>query len=326
MVLLALDEAPVFAAEAAVFGLAHLVERLAEMAHDVELVEQDRRLRRPVLRDVAERLPHVHHGELDFAALFEPQPVVERRHAGLGAILAAEPDRPLANQVAHHDAIAVALADRDLVDADRSRTRRAGTIELDPHVLLLQRLDRVPVELELLGHIADRRLPAAAADIERKAFGEVRIVRQKIQPFALHCATTAARHAPHFDFEKNPKSCARQVANLPHPPVVPAVPDPLTTAANRFFERRSSRTIRTSGSPNTPRTVTFARKPANEYPSDRRRCRFPDLAISQHAKIEPASKPRKSLSTSISAAMIPQITHSIPRRPKNILRVRTGSA
>ena len=40
-VLLALDEAPVLAAEAGVLGLAHLVERLAEMAHDVELVEQD---------------------------------------------------------------------------------------------------------------------------------------------------------------------------------------------------------------------------------------------------------------------------------------------
>src|SRR6202030_1317233 len=167
---LALDEAPTLAAEAGVFGLAHFVERLAEMAHDMELVEQDPRLRRFFLRDVAERLPHVHHGELDFAALFEPQPVVERRHAGLGTILAAEPDRPLANQVADHNAIAVALADRDLVDADRSRTRRAGTLELGPHVLLLQRLDRVPVELELPGDIADRCLPAAAADIERKAF------------------------------------------------------------------------------------------------------------------------------------------------------------
>ena len=134
---------------------------------------------------------------------------------------------------------------------------------------------------------------AAAADIERETFGEVRIVRQKIQPFALHGATTAARHAPHFELENNPKSCARQVANLSHPPIVPAVPGPPATAANRFFERRSRRTIRTSGSPNTPRTVSLARKPANEYPSDRRRCRFPDSAISQHAKIEPASEPRK---------------------------------
>src|SRR5258708_15682 len=184
--------------------------------------------------------------------------------------------------------------------------RRTGTLELGPHVLHLQCLDRLPVQLEFLGDIADRCLPAAAADIERKAFGEVRIVRQKVQPFALHGAAVAARDATHFEFENNPKSCARQVANLPHPPIVPAVVDPPTTAANRFFERRSSRTIRTSGSPNTPRTLAFARKHANEYPSDRRRRRFADWAISQHAKIEPASKPGKSLSTSISAAMIPQ--------------------
>jgi hypothetical protein len=289
-----LDEAPILAAEAGVFGLAHLIERLAEMADDVELVEQDRGLRRFVLRDVAERLPHVHHGELDFAALSGPQPVVERRHAGLGTICATEPDRSFANQVADHDAIAVALADRDLVDADRAGARRAGALELGPHVLHLQRLDRVPVELELTGDITDRCLPAAAANIERKAFGEVRIVRQKIQPFALHGAATAARDAPYFEFQNNPKSCTRQVANLPHPTVVPARLDPSATIANRFFERRSRRTIRTSGSPNTPRTVALARKPANEYPSGSRRCRFLDSAIPQRAKIEHPSKLEKA--------------------------------
>src|SRR5271166_2775903 len=165
--------------------------------------------------------------------------------------------------------------------------------ELRPHILHLQRLDRVPVELEFLGDIADRGLPAAASDIKRKAFGEVRIVRQKIQPFALHGAAMTARDAPHFEFQNNPKPCARQVANLPHPPVVPPVPDLPATAANRFFERRSRRNIRTSGSPNTPRTVSFARKPANEYPSDSRRCRFPDSIIPQHAKIKHASKLKK---------------------------------
>jgi hypothetical protein len=35
-----------------------------------------------------------------------------------------------------------------------------------------------------------------AADIERKAFGEVRIVRKKVQPFALHGAAAAACDAP----------------------------------------------------------------------------------------------------------------------------------
>jgi hypothetical protein len=51
-----------------------------------------------------------------------------------------------------------------------------------------------------------------------------------------------------------------------------------STAANRFFERRSSRTTRTCGSPNTPRTLAAARKPANEYPSDRRRSIASDVA------------------------------------------------
>jgi hypothetical protein len=106
--------------------LAYAIERFAQMTHDVELVEQDRGLRRLVPGDVAERLPHVHHGKPDLAALFEPQPGIELRHAGLGAVLAAEPDRPLADEVADHDAVAVTPADGDFVDADRPGPRRAG--------------------------------------------------------------------------------------------------------------------------------------------------------------------------------------------------------
>jgi hypothetical protein len=39
------SSASILAAQAGVFSLAYLVERLAEMAHDVEPVEQDRGLR-----------------------------------------------------------------------------------------------------------------------------------------------------------------------------------------------------------------------------------------------------------------------------------------
>ena len=124
-VLLALDEAPILAAEPRVLALAHLVERLAQVAHDVELVEQDRRLRRVRRGRVAKRLPHVHHRQANALGLLRAQPVVELRHARLRAVLAAEPDRAPANQVAHHDAVGVALADRDLVDADRLRSGRA---------------------------------------------------------------------------------------------------------------------------------------------------------------------------------------------------------
>src|SRR5450759_253220 len=100
------------------------------MAHDVKLVEQDRRLWRPFPRRVAKRLPHVHHRQANAAALLLAQPIVELRHARLRAIFPAEPDRPPADQVAHHDTVAMALADRDLVDADRLGPRPARAGEL----------------------------------------------------------------------------------------------------------------------------------------------------------------------------------------------------
>ena len=53
-------------------------------------------------------------------------------------------------------------------------------------------------------------------------------------------------------------------------------------------------TTRTSGSPNTPRTVSRARKPANEYPSDSRRCPLPDFAIPHDARSPRRSKSPKA--------------------------------
>ena len=75
------------------------------------------------------------------------------------------------------------------------------------------RRHHVPVELQL-GSLPDRNrgLSTSAADIERKALSEARIVRQEIQPLALHGATGAARHAPHFEFQDDAEPGARSVA------------------------------------------------------------------------------------------------------------------
>ena len=278
-VFLPLDEASTFAVKPRVFGLTDLVERLAQMTHDVELVEQHCRLRCPFARRVAERLPHIHHRQANAAALFRAQPVVELRHARLRAILPAEPDRPPADQIAHHDTVAMALADRDLVDADRLGPRSARAGELGLHVLLLQRLDRIPVELQLLGDVLDRRLPTALAHVMRKALRIERVVRQKIEPLALHLAATTALHPPDLNFQKDARVTARQIANLPYAPVVPTRMHPPTAPANRFFARRASVMMRAFGSPKTPRTVGWGRKPGNVYVSHRRRCRFDELAI-----------------------------------------------
>jgi hypothetical protein len=77
------------------------------------------------------------------------------------------------------------LADRDLINTNYPRARRAGTLELRLHVLLLERIDRVPVQLQFRRHVLDRRRAAATADLIGKALGVERIVRQKVEPLAV---------------------------------------------------------------------------------------------------------------------------------------------
>src|SRR4051812_42336972 len=71
-----------------------------------------------------------------------------------------EPDWPGTHQIAHHDAIGVALANRDLVHADYLGRWLARSIELRLHILLVQLLDRVPVQMKFLGHVPHARRTA----------------------------------------------------------------------------------------------------------------------------------------------------------------------
>ena len=128
--------------------------------------------------------------------------------------------------------------DRDLINADCLWTGRPDTLELGFHILLIKRLDRMPVQLQFRRNVLDRRFPATAANIMCKPFGVERIVREKIELLALHLAATAAVEPPHLQFEINPRVATRQITNATHFAIVPAHLDTTTTAANRFFERR----------------------------------------------------------------------------------------
>src|SRR5215471_8331545 len=86
-VFLALDVAPVTAGKAGIFALATPIQGLAQMPHDMELVEQDRGLRRMRLRRLAERLPHVHDGKPDARTLARAEPAIELAHARLRSVL-----------------------------------------------------------------------------------------------------------------------------------------------------------------------------------------------------------------------------------------------
>ncbi len=273
-VLLALDEAPIMALQPCVFALSHLVQRLAQVTHDVKLVEQDRRLRRSRVRCIAKRLPPIHHREPDTRGVPLAKRFKELLHTRLGAILSTEPDRPGAHQIAHHDAIGVPLANRDLVDTDHLGRRFAGSIELHLHILLIQRLDRMPVQMKFLGHVLDTRRTAAPAHNKAKALGIKRVVRKKVELLALHFPAIPALDASHRELDKYSGVPARQIACAPRRAVVPTRLHATTAAAHRFFERRVSVTTRAFGSPKTPRTVGSGWKPGKAYASQNRRFRF----------------------------------------------------
>ena len=237
----------------------------------MELIEQDCGLRCVGVGGVAKRLPHVHHGEPDARALLIAKPLIALRHAGLRAVIPAEPDRAFADEVADHDPVFGAFANRYLIDADHRRRRRSRLGQLGAHVLFVQFLHGMPIQLQLLGNIPDRSAAAAAADVKSKSLGIERVVCQELQTLALHLAALAARNPPHLELQEDTQAAGRKISNAANLAIVPTGMFSSARPAGCFFERRTRVTMRACGSPNMPRTSSTGRKPANRYASSKRR-------------------------------------------------------
>ena len=272
-VLLPLDEAPILAGQPSVLALAHLVESLAEVPDDMELVVQDSGLGRVAFGRFGEGLPHVHDGQPDPPARLGAQPGEELVQAFLGTVLAPVPEGTMPNQVADDDPVDVSLALRDLVEADHLRPPRRQTSQLLAHILDFEGFDGAPVEIQFLGHVLDGRCPTTSADVKGEAFGVKRIVRQKRRPLSLHGPTSPAVNPPDLDLQVDPHVAAGFVADEPDFAVVPTVVDATTAPADRFFWCRVRVMTRAHRSPKRPLTVEIGRKPGNRYSSQRRRCR-----------------------------------------------------
>ena len=207
------------------------------------------------------------------------------------------------------------LADRDLVDADGFRSWRAHTGELRPHVLLLQVLDGVPVEMQLLRDVLHRGGATSPADVVGEALGVMRVVGQECQSLASRLATTAASHPPHLEFEIDPGIPVGQIAGATYRAIVPAVVHRAAGTADRFFSRRTSVITRALGSPNTPRSIARGRKPGNRYASAR--CiGFDDLDIGISCQLSALLESAETQHPrAFQAGRRLKSTHTFPRRP-----------
>jgi hypothetical protein len=88
---------------------------------------------------------------------------------------------------------------------------------------------------------------------------------------ALHGTAAPARDTPKLELQEDPSATAREIANPAHRSIVHAAVTTAAHATGRFFERRTSVTMRTPGSPKIPTTVCRGRKPGKRYESERRR-------------------------------------------------------
>jgi len=221
---------------------------------------------------VAEGFPHVHHGKADAFGLLFAKPVIELPHAVLRAVESAKPDGASTDQVADHDAIGVPFADRDFVYADGLGCRGSGTFQLCRHVLLVQCLHGMPVQMQFAGDVRHRAGAAAPADIPGKPLGIERVVGEKVESFPFHFAAVPTEHPSDLDFQIDARISTGEVAYPSESFVVPAGVHPATGVADGFFERRTRVMTRALGSPKRPRIFSKGRKPGNRYASSNRLC------------------------------------------------------
>src|SRR5208337_2717935 len=194
-------------------------------------------------------------------------PFKEQIHARFRTVCATKPDGARSNQVTHHDPVRMPLANRQFVDPDDQRPRRTCSPQLLRHVLLLQRLDRLPVQMGLPGNIANRRDTTPPPYPEGKTLRVKGIVGQPVQTLLLHLPAPSAPNSANLHLQPNTPIPAGKIS---HPTNLAIVKRPVRTSAdsaNRFFPRR--RRLRTTayGSPNTPATLRSARNPGKLYVS-----------------------------------------------------------
>ena len=242
-VALSLDEGAVLGGETAVLAAADGVERIAEVAHDVELVEDDTCLWRMALERGAKGLPHVHRGELDARRLLGTQRGKEEVHVGFAAPC-RRPRSAAGVEVADDDAVVVPLPDGDLVHADRPRRGQAGTGNLLLHVDPVEVLDRAVVEALRLGHRRVGHLATERAHVHREALSEAWVLRQPVEALYEHATAPRAVDPKPLELDVDPEPA--QPRDRGHGRCVcrSARGTGVHMRADRcFFRRRNTRTL-----------------------------------------------------------------------------------
>ncbi|MEX3583506.1 MAG: hypothetical protein VB137_14780 [Burkholderia sp.] len=180
--------------------------------------------------------------------------------------------------------------------------------------MLVEILDRMPVQVQLVGYILDRAFPTAAANVPREPLRVVRVAGKEAQPLALHPVVALTSNVSHLELQVDAQVAARQIACTRLLAIV-ARTYSVASSAGCVFERRTSAMTGATRSPNTPWISSRGRNLSKRYASDRR-FRLREVAI---AEIMPAFSQHPNLANplphSLAGIFMTKFTHTLLRSP-----------
>jgi len=202
-----------------VFAVSHFIDDPVELGHDMKKVENDLDMGDFCLDGQDIGVPHIHHHGFQMLPLL-PAHAREKSLQGSRFAVLADPNHPPRLVVENHRQVAVTFADRDFVHSQDAEPSIVGLpIGLFQEVLV-DGLDRFPVQSQMAGDFLDGHDLRQFEDIACQPLGHPQVGMKNVELFERSLPALSTDDLPVLTADPDPRRTEVQIAD---PPSLPAV-------------------------------------------------------------------------------------------------------
>ena len=191
-----------------VFAVTHFIDDLVELGYYVEEIEDDLDMRDFLLDGFDIGIPHVHHNGFQLFSLFGCHAREESLQCP-GFSVFAHPNHSAGLVVENHRQVAVAFADGHFVYGQDAKPLTIGYPVVSLQKLLIDSLDRFPVQVQMMGHLLDSHEFAKLVNVTRQSLGHPQIRIEQIELFDGNLLTVGTHDLPVM--AEDPEPCLSKV-------------------------------------------------------------------------------------------------------------------
>jgi len=195
-----------------VFAVTHFIDDLVELGYHVEEIEDDLDMGNLALYGQDIGIPHVHHNGFQLFSLFGCHAREESLQCP-GFSVFAHPNHSPGLVVENHRQVAVAFADGDLVYGQNTEPLTIGYPVVSLQKLLIDSLDRFPVQVQMTRHLLDSHKSAELVNVTRQSLGHPQIRIEKIELFDGNLLTVGTHDLPVMAENPDPSLSKVQVSD-----------------------------------------------------------------------------------------------------------------